>query len=88
MFNEYALEFADRSMAKLFEFQIIEDAPNYKTFIASLVFDSQEETPSAVARGLPSGRRRRHAHTNWLAATELDRVRQQVEHDLSHAPRI
>ena len=56
MFNEYALEFADRSMAKLFEFQIIEDAPNYKTFIASLVFDSQEETPSAVARGLPSGR--------------------------------
>ena len=56
MFNEYALEFADHSNAKLFEFQIIEDVPNYQTFIASLVFDSQQETPKAEARGLPSGR--------------------------------
>jgi hypothetical protein len=59
MFNEYALEFADHSIAKLFEFQIIEDVPNYQTHIASLVFDSLQHagpTPGPVARGLPSGR--------------------------------
>src|SRR5437870_7914050 len=56
MFNEYALEFADRSIAKLFEFQMIEDVPNYKTFVASLVFDSQKDAPAADARGLAPGR--------------------------------
>src|SRR6267378_2223177 len=40
MFNEYTVEFVDRSSANLFEFQIIEDVLNYTTFIASLVFDS------------------------------------------------
>ena len=56
MFNEYALEFADRSSAKLFEFQIIEDGLNYTTFIASLVFDSREHPVTTATRGLPSGR--------------------------------
>jgi len=37
-FNEYTLEFADRSSAKVLEFQIIEDVLNYATLIASLVF--------------------------------------------------
>src|SRR5260370_42016007 len=56
MFNEYTLEFPDRSNARLFEFQIIEDALHYKTFIASLVFDSREHPGTSVTRGLPSGR--------------------------------
>jgi len=56
MFNEYALEFADHSIAKLFEFQIIEDAPNYKTFIASLVFDSQDGIPTPEVGSLGSSR--------------------------------
>jgi hypothetical protein len=56
-FNEYALEFPDRSSARLFEFQIIEDVLNYTTFIASLVFDSREHpVMTVVTRGLPSGR--------------------------------
>ena len=55
-FNEYTLEFADRSSAKLLEFQIIEDVPNYKTLIASLVFDSREHTATTVTRGLTSDR--------------------------------
>jgi len=38
IFNEYTLEFADGSSARLFEFQIIEDVLNYATLIASLVF--------------------------------------------------
>jgi hypothetical protein len=56
MFNEYALEFPDRSTANLFEFQIIEDLLNFTTFIASLVFDSQGQPATAGARGLPPGR--------------------------------
>jgi hypothetical protein len=55
-FNEYALEFADGSSAHLFEFQIIEDVLNYRTFIASLAFDSRENPVTTVTRGLPSGR--------------------------------
>src|SRR5712692_8785589 len=56
MFNEYTLEFHDRSSAKLFEFQIIEDVLNYTTLIASLVFDGREHTATQGTRGLPSGR--------------------------------
>jgi len=52
IFNEYSLEFPDRSSARLFEFQIIEDVPNYTTFVASLVFDSGEEPATAGARGV------------------------------------
>src|SRR5437773_2832588 len=40
MFNQYTLEFADRSTAKLLEFQIIEDVPRCDTVIASVAFDS------------------------------------------------
>jgi len=56
MFNEYALEFPDRSRANLFEFQIIEDLLNYTTFIASLVFDNREHPAPPGTRGLSSGR--------------------------------
>jgi hypothetical protein len=56
LFNEYALEFPDRSRANLFEFQIIEDLLNYRTLIASLVFDSRQHLPAQRARGLPSDR--------------------------------
>src|SRR5207237_8523897 len=55
-FNEYDLEFADRSRAGLFEFQIIEDVLNYTTFIASLLFDSRAHPATTITRGLPSGR--------------------------------
>jgi hypothetical protein len=54
MFNEYVLEFPDGSSASLFEFQIIEDALNYTTFIASVVFDSRLRPVTTVTRGLPS----------------------------------
>jgi hypothetical protein len=56
MFNEYAVEFADRSTASLFEFQIIEDVLNYTTFVASLLFDSQTSTATTITRGSSSGR--------------------------------
>jgi len=56
MFNEYALEFFDRSRASLFEFQIIEDVFDYTTLIASLVFDSRKHQPAQRARGLSSDR--------------------------------
>ena len=55
MFNEYALEFPDRSNAKLFEFQIIEDVPSYKTFVASVLFDSRQQASTIGVRGEPSG---------------------------------
>jgi hypothetical protein len=56
MFNEYTVEFPDRSSAKLFEFQIIEDVVNYSTLIASLVFDTREHPATQATRGVPSGR--------------------------------
>ena len=55
-FNQYTLEFADRSSAKVLEFQIIEDVLNYTTFIASLLFDSRAHPVTTITRGLPSGR--------------------------------
>jgi len=56
MFNEYDVEFHDRSSARLFEFQIIENVLNYTTFIASIVFDSLEHPATQEARGLPGSR--------------------------------
>ena len=56
MFNEYTVEFANAAPAKLFEFQIIEDAPNYKTLIADLIFDSQQRETAVQTRGHTSGR--------------------------------
>ena len=56
MFNEYTVEFANAAPAKLFEFQIIEDAPNYKTLIADLIFDSQQRETAVQTRGHVSGR--------------------------------
>ena len=54
MFNEYAVEFADRFTTNLFEFQVIEDLANYKTVIASIVFDSQQQPATAETRSQAS----------------------------------
>jgi hypothetical protein len=51
MFNEYTIEFADRSTTHLMEFQIIEDLPHYDTFIAVLTYDSQHHVATAETRG-------------------------------------
>src|SRR5262245_16584509 len=51
MFNEYTVEFADRSNARLMEFQIIEDVPNYTTEIARLTLHSQHQSSAVHVRG-------------------------------------
>ena len=56
MFNEYTVEFSNGELAKLFEFQIIEDAPHYMTVIAAIVFDSQQRASAVQTRGHASGR--------------------------------
>jgi hypothetical protein len=56
LFNEYAVTFPDFSRDKLFEFQIIEDLLDYRTFVASLVFDSQQHPDTGGSRGSLSGR--------------------------------
>jgi len=56
MFNEYTLKFADGSTAELFEFQIIDDIPDYVTVIASAVFDSNHQSAAAQVRGPAPGR--------------------------------
>ena len=57
IFNQYTLEFADRSTAKLLEFQIIEDVPQCDTVIATLAFDSQHEIKPMETPGPLSGRK-------------------------------
>ena len=44
MFDTYTVKFADESTDKIFDFQIIEDVPDYETFIAAVAFDSQEQS--------------------------------------------
>jgi hypothetical protein len=53
MFNEYTIEFADRSIASVLEFQIIEDLPNYNTLIAHLAFDSRHEPAIGIRGDVP-----------------------------------
>jgi hypothetical protein len=55
MFNEYFLEFPNRSTGKLFEFQIIEDVADYETLIALVAFDSRQQTATTETRGPTSG---------------------------------
>lgn len=55
MFNEYTVEFADRSTARLFEFQIIEELSDYKTVVAQIVFDGRRQPVEAQVRGPGSG---------------------------------
>jgi hypothetical protein len=55
MFNEYTVEFAGGSVANLFEFQLIEDLPNYKTLIADVLFDSRQQMATTKARGRTTG---------------------------------
>lgn len=43
MFNGYTIQFADGSTDDVFEFQIIEDLPSFKTQIAVAVFDSEQQ---------------------------------------------
>jgi hypothetical protein len=54
IFNEYAVEFANGSNAKVFEFQLIEDSPDYRTLVADVVFDSREQLAKTGARGQAS----------------------------------
>ncbi len=56
MFNEYTVEFATGSSAKLFEFQFIEDVPNYKTLIAGVISDSRQRATAGQHFGHASGR--------------------------------
>jgi hypothetical protein len=56
MFNSYVLEFSDGSTDKLFEFQIIDAAPDFQTLIASVAFDSCYQTAAVQTRGSHSGR--------------------------------
>jgi hypothetical protein len=56
MFNEYTVEFSNGSTADLFEFQILENASSYTTYLATMVFDSQQQGPMVQTRGHLSGR--------------------------------
>src|SRR5437870_10347801 len=56
IYNEYTIEFPNGTRAGLFEFQILEDNPNYKTLPATLVFDSGRQPLPAKMRGQISGR--------------------------------
>jgi len=56
MFNEYTVSFDDGSTADLFEFQILEDGLNYKTLMAVLTFDSQQNFATSQMPGEDSGR--------------------------------
>ena len=56
MFNEDTVQFADGSVAPLYEFQLIEDVPTYNTTVADLVFDSQLQPVITPTRG-PSAAR-------------------------------
>jgi hypothetical protein len=57
IFNEYTIEFPDGSTANLFEFQILEDFPEYTVSIATLVFDSRLQKPVKQFRGKSQDRR-------------------------------
>ena len=50
-FNAYTLEFTNGSAANAFEFQVIEEPPNYTTRIADIVFDSRTHMAQTRARG-------------------------------------
>src|SRR5438105_249391 len=56
MFNEYSVKFHDGSNASVFEFQMIEDGLKYPTFIASLVFDSDQHKTATHTRGQTADR--------------------------------
>jgi hypothetical protein len=56
MFNEYSVKLDDGTNASVFEFQLIEDELKYQTFIAALIFDSDQHSVSTQMRG-PTGDR-------------------------------
>ena len=57
MFNEYTVRLPEGSTAHLFEFQILENDPNYQTLIAVVLFDSQQQTGARKqTHGRESGR--------------------------------
>jgi len=51
MFNEYAVKLDDGENASVFEFQLIEDGLKYQTFIAALIFDSDQHSAASHLRG-------------------------------------
>jgi hypothetical protein len=56
VFNEYTVEFADHSSAKLFEFQILDNMPHWETVVADITFDSHNPKAKTDTRGQSSGR--------------------------------
>ena len=67
MFNEYTLQFADRSTEKIFEFQIIEGIPAYQTVVASwpLIVGNSPIRRTLVARLLIGNWFFEHPHLMW-----------------------
>jgi hypothetical protein len=51
MFNEYTVKLHDGTAAVVFEFQMIEDGLKYQNFIASMIFDSYQQTSASQLRG-------------------------------------
>ncbi len=49
VFNEYTLEFSDRTKGDLFEFQLLERRPEYQLAIATLALDSYQDKEKAAA---------------------------------------
>jgi hypothetical protein len=56
-FNTYDVEFDGGSIDTVFEFQIIENLPRYKTIIATVVFDSRRQLTAVEGRGGTSDER-------------------------------
>jgi hypothetical protein len=54
LFNTYVVEFADRSSSAVFDFQIIDNLPEYKTLIATVALDSRQHTVATESRGKTS----------------------------------
>ncbi len=56
MFNEYTIKLNDGTAASVFEFQVIEDGLKYHNFIASLIFDSHQQSGVSQLRGQAADR--------------------------------
>jgi hypothetical protein len=55
VFNEYTVEFTYGVKANIFEFQLLEDLPNYITLVANVAFDSTLQMAQTRARGQSDG---------------------------------
>ena len=57
MLNGYTIKFPSGATENVFEFQLIEDPPNYQTLIAAIAFDTQQHRPVTHMRGPEPHRR-------------------------------